>query len=392
MCKAIVKEMHIEVDKHGMTKKGFGAESHVWETSNAMCLGLLQKYKLDMVGEKLEKKSEDEEEDMGMGMAGVDPQLAMRGMLVLKMGCSRWLEDYGGDTSGFIFKSVRDKLHTPQEAAKEFCNDVANQCGKMKKEKKKQAKEKDKQREKERRELRKKEDAVEEKRKEDDPFSKLPKDSMAGLQRMLEMAKDDPLHYMEDDEKARIQKGAKDLQCDVCRVALQQVHDEVQQRPKSMRAESDILLSLDSACQGGKDLSVPSYFGVEPPPLPPLWTDKHRPKLDKNLNRYTLKRFPKKAAKLRRKWRELTPSGQHKPPPQDEYSGDMMMSMSCKEVIEPGSMSEVLYDQMSVCARSKDASCDAALATARLACKTVDDVPCVYEESKTEQPKKADEL
>jgi len=32
----------------------------------------------------------------------------MRAMLVLKMGCQQWLEDYGGDTSGFVYKSVKD--------------------------------------------------------------------------------------------------------------------------------------------------------------------------------------------------------------------------------------------------------------------------------------------
>ena len=31
-------------------------------------------------------------------------------MLVLKMGCQQWLEDYGGDTSGFVYKSVKDPL------------------------------------------------------------------------------------------------------------------------------------------------------------------------------------------------------------------------------------------------------------------------------------------
>lgn len=91
----------------------------------------------------------------------------MRAMLVLKMGCQQWLEDYGGDTSGFIFKSVKDrkavfsspskllvlrrraKRHghpsvppipfgsrqegsqSPAGAAKEFCV-RARQCGKAK--------------------------------------------------------------------------------------------------------------------------------------------------------------------------------------------------------------------------------------------------------------------
>ena len=32
----------------------------------------------------------------------------MRSMLVFKMGCQQWLEDYGGDTSGYVYKSVKD--------------------------------------------------------------------------------------------------------------------------------------------------------------------------------------------------------------------------------------------------------------------------------------------
>merc|ERR1712070_2337 len=120
-------------------------------------------------------------------------------------------------------------------------------------------------------------------------------------------------------------------------------------RPKSMRAEFDILPFAEAACEGGQDLSVPAYFGVEPPPLPPAWTDKHRPRLDKKSNQYRLKRFPKKAAKKRAKWRELTAEGKNKPPNPDEHEGDMMMTMSCKDVMEPASMTEVLYEQMSAC-------------------------------------------
>lgn len=390
MCKAILREMHVEVKKHSMTTKGWGSEVGVWETSNAMCLGLLQKYKLDLANAKIEKKAEDEDEEMGLGGGG-DPQAVMRGMLVLKMGCQRWLEDFGGDTSGFIYKRVQEDGE-PEASAKEFCYNQANQCGKAKKDKAKKAKEQDKEREVKRRELRKKEDIEEAKRDEDNPFSKLPKDSMAGLQRMLEMAKDDPLHYMEEPAKVRIQQGQKELRCDVCRAALEQVHDDVMKRPKSMRREYDILPFADAACEGGKDVSVPAYFGVDPPPLPPAWTDKYRPKFDKKLNQYRLKRFPKKAAKKRGKWREQTASGRQKPPPPDEHEGDMMMTLSCTDVIEPARMVEVLYEQMNSC--SKGASCDAALATARLTCKDKDDAPCKYEDvgSKDEPSKKAEEL
>merc|ERR1712100_427303 len=166
-------------------------------------------------------------------------------------------------------------------------------------------KEKDKEREMKRRELRAKEDKEEKQKMDDDPFSKLPKDSMAGLQRMLEMAKDDPLHYLEDDAKERIIRGQKELRCDVCRAALEQVQSDVLSRPKSMRREYDILPILDAACDGGQDKSVPAYFGVEPPPLPPVWTDVYRPKLDKESQQYRLKPFPKKKAKKRAKWRSL---------------------------------------------------------------------------------------
>merc|ERR1740117_2080084 len=111
-----------------------------------------------------------------------------------------------------------------------------------------------------------------------------------------------------------------------------------------MRAEFDILPFAEEACEGGKDKSVPSYFGVEPPPLAPLWTDFVRPKLDKKSNLWTLKKFPKKAAKKRKAWRKLTVTGQQKPPPPEEHEGDMMMTMSCKDILEPARMSELVFE------------------------------------------------
>merc|ERR1712118_626241 len=44
LCKAILVEMYEEVVKHKMVKK---SENEIWYTSNAICLGLLQKYRLD---------------------------------------------------------------------------------------------------------------------------------------------------------------------------------------------------------------------------------------------------------------------------------------------------------------------------------------------------------
>ena len=80
----------------------------------------------------------------------------MRSMLVFKMGCQQWLEDYGGDTSGYVYKSVKDYYigaphdasvrfssqaqvfllpsqegkQSPAGAAQEFCIRSAKLCGK----------------------------------------------------------------------------------------------------------------------------------------------------------------------------------------------------------------------------------------------------------------------
>merc|ERR1712176_1638431 len=93
-------------------------------------------------------------------------------------------------------------------------------------------------------------DKKEAKQKDEDPFKSLPEDSKFGLQRMLEMARDDPLHYMEDDAKERIRQARQDLRCDVCRTVLEEVNVSVDKKPKSMRAEYDILPLAEGACDG----------------------------------------------------------------------------------------------------------------------------------------------
>lgn len=349
MCKAIVQEMHVEVAKHGMTKKGWGSESTVWETSNAICLGILQKYRINLPAKTLERKSEEEDDDEHIAKSGVDPQGYMRALIVLKMGCQGWVDDYGGDTSGFIFKAVREGMNSPAVAAQDFCTRQALQCGKEKKARKKAQKEQERQRSQRRQELRAEEDKEEQKRKKANPLDSIPEDSQAGLTRMLEIARDDPLHYFEDSARQRIRKAQAELRCDVCRAAIESVHMEVANRPKSRRREHDILPLMEGACDGGPDLSLPNYFGVEPPPLPPSWTDRYRPQLKKKTGRYGLGRFSKKAAKARRKWRELTATGQQKPPPQEEGEEDLMLTLSCKDALEPEGMAEALFHRMAQC-------------------------------------------
>lgn len=397
MCQAILREMHVEVARHKMTQKGVGSESQIWETSNAMCLALLQKYRLDLTGPKpkLEPKSEEEEEELMMSQSQSSGMDYMRSMLVLKMGCQSWLEDYGGDTSGFIYKAVKDKTKTADSAAIDYCANNVGLCGKSKKEQKKKEKEAERARLKQREAMINKQETEEKKDKEKDPFSSLPEDSKFGLQRMLEMARDDPLHYMEDDAKERVQKARAELRCEVCRVALEEAHGEVMKRPKSMRSESDILSIVEGACSGGADLSVPSYFGVEPPPLPPVWTDSIRPQVQKKSGRYTLKPYAKKAGKERRKWRQMNKEGKHKPPPSGENEADMMLTLACKDMLEPARMAEELYAQMAACgsddARAKK-GCAPPLSAARKVCKTAEAAVCTFESATNSEGRKEEEL
>lgn len=383
ICKAVLSEMHVEVIKHGMTQKGVGSEEHVWETSNAMCLALLQKYKLELPypgGPKepeLVKKAEDEDE-MGAPQ-GVDQAQFMRSMLVLKMGCQRWLEDYGGETSGFIFKSVKESVHSSAgAAAQDFCVRSVGLCGKGKKERRKKEKAEEKERLQKRAKMVDTQEKEFDKKQADDPMSALPEDSKLGLQRMLEMARDDPLHYMEDDAKARIEKARKDLQCDVCHAVLQDAYSEISKQPKSLRSEHDILALVEKGCEGGPDRSVPSYFGVEPPPLPPLWTDRLRPKLEKEQNLYKLGPFPKKAAKKRNKWRKISATGQQKPPPAGEGEHDLMMTMACKDMLEPERLSQNLFAEMSKCGAASSTSCEPIAAAARAACLSAERHACSF--------------
>ncbi|CAK9077108.1 unnamed protein product [Durusdinium trenchii] len=269
--------MHAEVARHSMISKGVGSEDQVWETSNAMCLALLQKYQLNLGSEpSLQKKEEDDEMALMAAAAEAGRQHDfMRAMLVLKMGCQQWLEDYGGDTSGFIFKSVKEGSQSPAGAAKEFCV-RARQCGKAK-DRKKQQKAKEKERLKQRMKMAEEAERKEAEQRKDDPMSSLPEDSKLGIQRMLEMARDDPLHYLEDDAKERVQKARHDLRCSVCGTILQDAFQTLKARPKSLQSEHEILTIMEKICEGGADRSLPSYFGIDPPPLPPRWTDHWRP-------------------------------------------------------------------------------------------------------------------
>merc|ERR1719230_1515968 len=97
-------------------------------------------------------------------------------MIVLKMGCQQWIEDYGSGISGYIYRVVKEESRTPRSAGKEFCETVVKLCGEGKQKRKKEQEE-DKKRAEKRRQLASAEDAKEAKHKEADPFSKLPEDS-----------------------------------------------------------------------------------------------------------------------------------------------------------------------------------------------------------------------
>merc|ERR1711959_753091 len=84
--------------------------------------------------------------------------------------------------------------------------------------------------------------------------------------------------------------------------------------------------------------------------------------------------------------------GRQKPPPPMENEEDLMLTMACKEVVEPARTSEMLYDNMGKCARKNSAkgktnakqeevssSCDPVALTAPEVCKNHEGVACSYE-------------
>jgi len=372
MCKVLISEMHEEVARHSMTAKGAGSEEQVWETSNAMCLALLQKYELKL-GEipSLEKKADDDELAMAAAAQEGRQHEFMRAMLVLKMGCQQWLEDYGGDTSGFVYKSVKDGSQSPAGAAQEFCV-RSRLCGKSKERKKKQEA-KEKERLKKRMKMAEEAEKKEEEKRKEDPMSSLPEDSKFGIQRMLEMARDDPLHYMDEEAQERVHKARSDLRCSVCSTVLEEAFNVVGKRPKSLQSEHDVLTVMEGMCSGGPDLSIPNYFGVDPPPLPAVWTDRWRPKFDKKVGHYTLKPFGK-GAKARQKWRKLSEEGKQKPLQSEENEQDIILTMTCKDILEPERFSESLFQHMASCEVAS--GCRAASAAANTVCRDSGGKPC----------------
>eukprot|EP00971_Amphidinium_carterae_P086298 1707846-Amphidinium_carterae.1 len=73
MCSAILREMHLEVVRHNMTSKGVGSETQVMETSAAICLAMLQNYRIDLSKKKLLRKKTEETDHTnkyGRGMEG----------------------------------------------------------------------------------------------------------------------------------------------------------------------------------------------------------------------------------------------------------------------------------------------------------------------------------
>ena len=100
-------------------------------------------------------KFEDEETEIMQNGGGSG---VVRAMLVLKMGCQQWVDDFGIDASGHVFKAVKTGEEVAKLVARGFCSNRTNLCGKEKKERQKQERAKERAQEQKRRELRRHED------------------------------------------------------------------------------------------------------------------------------------------------------------------------------------------------------------------------------------------
>lgn len=198
------------------------------------------------------------------------------------------------------------------------------------------------------------------------------------MQQMLEFARDNPLHLMNDSEKQRVMKGRHELRCGVCHAIFETVHSQVSARSKTERREHDILHLFEDICEGEPDLSVPNYFNVEPPRLPPQWTDVYRPFLNRDTKRHHLRGIPKAAAKKRQEWRANVRMGKQQKQSPKDFQDDMMLTLSCRDVVEPERMAQALFVQMIACGDVVGAanSCRASLAAAIEVCKDVNGSVC----------------
>jgi hypothetical protein len=99
-------------------------------------------------------------------------------------------------------------------------------------------------------------------------------DADGSLSNMLLREHNNPGLMLPEDQQRMLRQGKVAMRCDVCRAVVNYVFDVTP--GYTLESESSIVSVLEGSCTGPPDTSMPPLLGISPPPLPALWTDRHR--------------------------------------------------------------------------------------------------------------------
>ena len=121
MCRAIVREMHIEIHKHKLRKNG---EDDIYDTVPAICMAIVQNYTLTATAPphrsfSLRKRAVklDDDED-----ASSDPA-TFQHLVTLKNACEGFTEEFQQEMSELMYKAAM--LSDIEPVVEEFCTSEA---------------------------------------------------------------------------------------------------------------------------------------------------------------------------------------------------------------------------------------------------------------------------
>jgi len=348
MCRAIVREMHVEIHKHNLKKNG---EDDIYETVPAICLAIVQNYTLTATPApssswtlvKRAKKLDDEAEEDGPP----DPE-AFKHIMKLKKACEVFTDDFQQELSELMYKETYRK--DPESIIEEFCEQPgvrkkykAEKGGRKRQpgEKPKKAKSTE-QRKKEWAEPKSSEDGA--MPSMDDMLRKY--DTDGSLSNLIEMERENPEAMLEPKDLAEVEKGSEQIRCDVCR-AISKVTLMRAKKARALRDETQLTELVQHVCVGTPVSADGVYHNNEYPKYPgnpPLWGEM-----------YTVKE-PKEEGGS---WRMLKLKKGAPIEEKSQGAGDVrynymvmkhsMISRSCKAVVaelEPD-LPEVIYSKSS---------------------------------------------
>ena len=260
MCHAVVKEMHIEIHKHKLRKKG---EDDIYETVPAICMAIVQNYTLSSgtvapqrpwMLTKRDTKLDDDEDPPDAS--------AFEHLMTLKQCCEEFTEEFQHELSGLMYRSALELDVAPIEES--FCGSDAVQTappppppprkrknagiGSGKKRPAEPAKSSD---------------------GPPDMSEMLKKyDTDGSITNLIEMERDNPEAMLDADQLATVQEGAVALRCDVCRAASKAALLRAR-KSKALRDEEKLMGIMNMLCYGSPPESLEEY--PKYPGNPPLW-------------------------------------------------------------------------------------------------------------------------